>query len=369
MEFKAAILRDDTITSSIENVTLKELRDDEVVVRLVATGVCHSDITVRENKFPIPRPLVLGHEGSGVVERVGSKVTKVSPGDHVVLSFLSCGHCGNCEHDEPAYCMNFAAINTSGLRADGTSAVEQNGQPIGAHFFGQSSFATHSVANERNVVKVAKDAPLELLGPLGCGVQTGAGAVLNVLKPRPGQSMVVIGAGGVGLSGVMAAAVSGCNPIIVIEPNEKRRKVALEVGATHAIDPFATEDLVGDLQKLCNGGVDCALDAVGIPKMIDLVIAALAIRGQIVLEGIQVTEEKVQISAMEMSSKGIRIHGSTEGDAVPDTFIPHLVDLHMQGRFPIDKLVDYYAFEDLEKALDDQTAGLSIKPIVRISPI
>lgn len=369
MKFKAAILRDNTITSSIEEVTLKDLRADEVLVRLVASGVCHSDITVRENKFPIPRPLVLGHEGSGVVERVGSSVYKVKPGDHVVLSFLSCGHCANCDHEEPAYCKNFAAMNTSGLRADGTSAVEQNGQPIGAHFFGQSSFATYSVANEQNVVKVPQEAPLELLGPLGCGVQTGAGAVLNVLKPRAGQSMVVIGGGGVGLSGVMAAAVRGCNPIILIEPNEKRRKVALEVGATHVIDPFATEDLVGDLQKLTNGGVDCALDAVGIPKMINLVIAALAVRGQIVLEGIQITDEKVQISAMEMSGKGIRIHGSTEGDSVPDTFIPHMVDLYMQGKFPVNKLVDYYDFADLEKALDDQTAGISIKPIVRISPV
>jgi len=181
--------------------------------------------------------------------------------------------------------------------------------------------------------------------------------------------MVVIGAGGVGLSGAMAAAVLGCNPIIVIEPNEARRKIALDVGATHAIDPFATEDLVGDLQKLTNGGVDCALDAVGIPKMINQVISALGIRGQIVLEGIQITEEKVQISAMEMSGKGIRIHGSTEGDSIPDSFIPQLVDLYMKGKFPVDKLVDYYDFADLEKALDDQTAGRSIKPIVRISAV
>jgi aryl-alcohol dehydrogenase len=367
MQFKAAVLRDQSNTSHFENVTLKDIRSDEVLVRLVASGVCHSDVTVQKNLYPIPRPIILGHEGSGVVERVGDRVEKVNVGDHVVLSFLSCGACPKCERDEPAYCDEFPLLNMSGLRADGTSAVEIDGQPVGAHFFGQSSFARYSVAHERNVVKVPQDAPLEMLGPFGCGIQTGAGAVFNVLRPRSGSSMVVVGAGGVGLSAVMAAVVCGCNPIIVLEPNPERRQVALDVGATHAMDPLGIDNLADHLQSLTCGGVDYALDATGIPDMISTVISAMGVRGEIGLVGIKVTDEKARFSVIEASSKGLMIRGITEGDSVPDRFINELIALFTSGRFPVDKLVDFYDFEDLELALEDQDSGKSIKPIVKIA--
>jgi aryl-alcohol dehydrogenase len=263
MQFKAAILRDGSPRMSVETVSLRDLQPDEVLVRLAATGVCHSDVAVRDGAFPIPRPIVLGHEGSGTVERIGSAVRKVLPGDSVVLTYVACGVCPTCRASEPAYCREFGPRNLSGLRPNGTSALELDGQSIGGHFFGQSSFATYSVANEVNVVKVRPDAPIELLGPLGCGVQTGAGAVLNALRPRAGSSLVVLGGGGVGLSAAMAAVVAGCNPVIVVEPNAARRQIAKQVGVTHVVDPAAIGDLTAHLVEISGGGVNYALDTSG----------------------------------------------------------------------------------------------------------
>jgi aryl-alcohol dehydrogenase len=366
MNFQAAILREGTTRMAVETVSLRELRSDEVLVRLAGTGVCHSDVAVRDGAFPIPRPIVLGHEGSGTVEKVGARVGKVAPGDKVVLTYIACGECPTCRAAEPAYCREFAPRNLSGLRPDGSSAVEQQGRSVGVHFFGQSSFATYSVANERNVVKVRPDAPIERLGPLGCGVQTGAGSVMNALRPRKGSSFVVLGGGGVGLSAAMAALVEGCSPVIVVEPNAARREIARRVGATHVIDPSTTDDLTAKLIEVSGGGVNYAADTSGKPKIAEQAFAALAPRGELALIAFYGLTATASFSLLDLTGKGLKVRGVTEGDAIPEQFIPRLVELHMQGRFPLEHLIRYYDLEAINQAVDDQASGATIKPVVRM---
>jgi aryl-alcohol dehydrogenase len=364
--FLAAVFRNGEAHAVMETMSLTDLRDDEVLIRVVAAGICHTDLTCRNGFMPMPRPIILGHEGSGIVERAGAAVTAVAPGDHVVMTFMSCGGCPRCRTGEPAYCAHFFPGNMSGRRLDGTTALQCEGEDIAAHFFGQSSFATYSVANVRNVVKVRNDAPLELLGPLGCGVQTGAGSVMNVLQPKPGESLVVFGAGGVGLSAVMAAAVEGCKPIIVVEPNPARRALALELGAHEAIDPINHPDLVAALRELTGGGVYHALDTCGIPAVVTQAIGALAQHGQLVLLTGTSLEASITLPLIGLVSIGARIYGVNEGSSVPQEFIPKLVDLIMAGRFPLEKLVKYYDFEQINEALEAQEHGKVIKPILRM---
>lgn len=366
---KAAVFRPDQPEARIESLRVRELRADEVLVRLVATGICHTDITCRDGFMPMPRPIVLGHEGAGIIERVGSNVRSVRVGDPVVMSFLPCGECPNCKAGIPAYCFQFGAGNMTGRRADGSTALcDEHHHDVAGHFFGQSSFATHSVANERNVVKVRADAPLEILGPLGCGVQTGAGSVMNVLQAKAGESLAVFGAGGVGLSAVMAAAVEGCNPIIIVEPRPERRALALEVGAHHVIDPTDGGNVVERLQALTGGiGVLNAFDTSGIPDVMSQALAALSPRGKLALISLNRLDAVLPLPLIGAIGRGIMIRGVNMGDSVPRTFIPKLVELIMAGRFPLQKLVKFYRFDEINQALEDQDRGRAVKPILRMN--
>jgi aryl-alcohol dehydrogenase len=345
----------------VETLELGALRDDEVLVRMVATGVCHTDLGYRNR---LPHPVVLGHEGAGRVEQVGARVAKVRIGDPVVLSYRFCGHCPSCDAQKPSYCHTMVPLNFTGLRPDGSSALSRSGQVIGAHFFSQSSFATHSVANELNVVKVREDAPLELLGPLGCGVQTGAGAVMNVLKPQRGESLAVIGAGGVGMSALLAAVVEGCDPIVVIEPNPQRRALALELGASHVIDPLA-EDVAAKLREYATKGLLHAVDTSGLPAAIAPVIGALSLRGSIALVTSSPRDAVLSFPLLPAVARGITVRGVIEGDSVSDVFIPKLVDLVVSGRFPLAKLVQFYDLDHINEAMHDQETGRVIKPIIK----
>ncbi|HEY0276477.1 MAG TPA: alcohol dehydrogenase catalytic domain-containing protein, partial [Paenirhodobacter sp.] len=239
---RAAVVRDAGGPFILEEARLDAPRRGEVLVRVVATGMCHTDMVIRDQLYPVPLPIVLGHEGSGVIEALGDGVEGLEPGDHVVMTFLPCGRCRACLEGAPASCENFNAHNFAGARTDGSHACsESDDHPINDRFFGQSSFATHAIADARNVVKVRKDAPLELLGPLGCGIQTGAGAVLNALPVGAGSSFVVFGAGAVGLSAVMAARVAGATTIIAVDLVASRLDLALEIGAV-AGDPANSFD-------------------------------------------------------------------------------------------------------------------------------
>src|SRR4051812_46882945 len=226
MKIEAAVVDEPGGPFNLAELELEEPRDHEVLIRIVATGICHSDLAVRDGDLPLPTPVVLGHEGSGVVERVGSAVTRVAAGDHVVITFASCGTCKMCAKGHPGYCLRFAELNLTGTRPDGSTAYTGAGGSVYGHFVGQSSFATYAIAPERAVVKVPDDAPLELLAPIGCGVQTGAGSVMNYLRPEAGSSIAVLGTGSVGLSGLMAAVVVGCSPIIAVDIQPDRLELA-----------------------------------------------------------------------------------------------------------------------------------------------
>ncbi|AXQ31072.1 NAD(P)-dependent alcohol dehydrogenase [Solimonas sp. K1W22B-7] len=360
---RAAIVRQQGGPFSVESVEIATPRADEVLVRMVGTGVCHTDLVCRD-AFPVPMPIVLGHEGAGIVEAVGSKVSTLRPGDHVVLSFNSCGGCHNCAHEAPAYCFNFMPLNFGGALEDGSSPLSQAGLNIHANFFGQSSFATYAVVRESNAVAIATDLPLEIMGPLGCGIQTGAGAALNSLKVTKGTSFAIFGGGAVGLSALMAAKAVGAAPVIVVEPNAARRQLAVELGADATIDPRAVEDVSAAIKAVGNGGVLAALDTTGIPAVITTAADALLPNGQLGLVGVSPMEANLPVNIMSMITRGIGIKAILEGDSQPREFIPQLVELYRQGKFPFDRLIKTFPFEQINEAAHASEDGSVIKPVV-----
>ncbi len=367
MKVQAAIVRAPRAPMSLETIDLEDVRDNEILVRLVATGVCHTDLAMRDQAFPVPQPIVLGHEGAGIVTRIGCSVTKVQPGDHVVMSFNSCGHCPSCNEHEPSYCHDFFGSNFAGQRADGTSPLSKGGERIHGNFFGQSSFATYSVCTQRNIVKVTKNAPLELLGPLACGIQTGAGAVINALKPRMGQSLAVFGSGSVGMAAIMAAKAIGLTTIIAIDLIQERLDLAREVGATHAINPSNTPDLVAEIRTITGYGVEYSFETTGASKVLRQAVEALAPRGTCGFVGAAALGTEVTLDVMDIMTQGKKLRGIVEGDSNPDVFIPALIELYRQGRFPFDKLIRFYPLENINDAINDAESGKVIKPVVRMS--
>jgi len=361
---KAAVVRKKGGPFKIENLTLEEPRSDEVLVRIIATGMCHTDMVARDQLYTVPMPVVLGHEGAGVVEQVGASVKKIAPGDHVVLTYMWCGHCTPCLNGDLTYCENFYPLNFGGAREDGSTATHDKEGAVRDHFFGQSSFGTFALAHERNVVKVPSNAPLELLGPLGCGIQTGAGAVMNVLKVRPGSSFAAFGGGAVGLSAVMAARVAGATTIIAADVVHSRLALAKELGATHTVNSRET-DPIDAVRKITGGGADFTLESSGRPAVLRQAIDALAIKGVCGIVGAPALGTEASFDVNGVMTTGKRIIGIIEGDSMPDLFIPSLVELYLQGRFPFDKLVKFYTLDQINQAAEDSEKGVTIKPIVR----
>lgn len=363
MEVRAAVVRHPGGPFLQESLTLGAPLPDEVLVRIVATGLCHSDITAMHFHFPPPPPVVLGHEGAGIVEAVGADVTHVVPGDHVVLSFNSCGECANCAAGHVAYCDNFFARNLNGRRPDGSETLHASSGPVGGCFFGQSSFATYALAHKRNTVKVRKDAPLEMLGPLGCGIQTGAGAVLNVLKPERGSSFALFGCGGVGLAALMGARIAGCDPIVAVDRVPSRLELAKSLGATLTIDA-SKEDPVGRLTGM--GGMKYVIEAAGIPSVMAQATQVVRSRGICAILGVAKPDATLTVNILQTFS-GRTVMGIIEGDADPHVFIPFLVDKFMEGELPFDRLVKFYPFEQINKAVADSESGVTVKPILRMA--
>lgn len=363
---RAAVVRSKSGGFELENIQVDAPRRDEVLVKIVATGMCHTDMVARDQVYPVPHPIVLGHEGAGVVDAVGADVTKVSPGDHVVLSFLPCGGCRACLEGEPAHCENLNEWNFAGQRIDGSHALSSR-EPGDLHdrFFGQSSFATLAVANERNVVKVRKDVDLALLGPLGCGIQTGAGTVMNTLKVAAGDSFAAFGAGAVGLSAVMAAVASGATTVIAVDVVPSRLELAMEIGATHVVNS-QEEDPVERILELTNGGVDFAVESTGIASVMAQAVAALRPRGSCATVGASPPGTLTEVDATDLMQKAKVIRGVVEGNSIPDLFIPRLIELYRAGRFPFDQLIRFYDFDQINQAAEDSESGETIKPVIRI---
>lgn len=355
---QAAILDGPDTEFVIHDVEIREPSPGEVLVSIRAVGMCHTDITARHSPIPLPFPVVLGHEGAGVVEAVGAGVTAVRPGDRVVLTYDSCGNCGNCHTGQPGYCSEFFGRNMTGRGIGGSSPLRRAGEEIGSRWFGQSSFATHAVVAQRCVVKVGDELPFSELAPLGCGVQTGVGAVVHTLGLRFGESLVVFGAGAVGLSAVMAAGACGASQVIAVDLHQSRRDLALELGATQAFDG-ADPDLAKQVGA-ATGGCDYALDTTGVPAVMNTALATLRSRGTLGIVGS--TSPKLTFATGAMATK--RIAFLFEGDATPQEFIPKLIALRLAGRLPFDRLITTFDLADINAAEAASIDGSVVKPVL-----
>ena len=359
MQIRAAVLRTPEGPFTVEDLELAPPGPGQVLVRIVGAGICHTDLLHRDGFGLAPLPAVLGHEGSGVVEQLGEGVTDVEVGDHVVLSFASCGACGACGTGHPAYCDTFLFRNLGGRELDGsTGATDAEGTEVSSRFFGQSSFATHCVAGERNVVVVDRDLPLELLGPLGCGLLTGAGSIVNPLGVGEGTSVVVTGAGAVGLAAVMAAAALGAGPIIAVDRHPARLALATELGATHTLD--ADADLAAEVLSITGGGADRALDTTGVPAVITAALGALRMTGVLGMVGVQ----QGDLVLDTLTPLGKTLIAILEGDAVPRELVPRLIGWWREGRFPFDRLVETFPLDEVEAAVTASTSGRVVKPVM-----
>lgn len=360
MHATAAVLREHGGLPQLEAVEIGELRADEVLVELEAVGICRTD-TEFGNFWPVPS--VLGHEGVGSVAATGSSVSYVSPGDRVLMTFDHCGSCRPCLEGSPSYCRNFDALNFSGTRPDGTSAVHAGGERLNAHFLGQSSFATHAVATERSVVKVPGDVPAEILAPFGCGFQTGAGAVLNVLRCAPGDSIAIFGAGAVGLAAVAAAAAAGCGNIAVADLDPSRLANARLLGATRTIEA-STPDLAAAVREGNPDGFDAAIDTTGVQLVLRAATEVLTTRGTCAVVGVGPSTE-ISLDWRTMLN-GRTLTGVIAGGSLPRVFLPRLIDLYLAGSFPVDRLIDVQPFDDLPKAFEASRSGDVVKAVVRL---
>ncbi|ORX04649.1 NAD(P)-dependent alcohol dehydrogenase [Mycolicibacillus trivialis] len=358
MRIQAAVLRDPQGPFTIEDLDLADPGPHQILVKVAAVGHCHTDVLPRAQiGFGAP-PIVLGHEGAGVVEAVGSAVETVAVGDHVVLSFDSCGTCANCRGAHPAYCDTFFPRNLGGPALDGSvSHVDGAGTPVAGRWFGQSSFATHALVDAKNAVVVDPSLPLAMLAPLACGVQTGAGAILEALDVRPGDGVVITGTGAVGLSAVMAANAVGAGPIIAVDINADRLALASEFGATHAIDGAA-----GDLtEQIAALAPRYGLDTTGLPAVITAVVDALPARGVLGLVGVQQSDLVLAPTAL---AAGKTLTGILEGSVDPQVFIPRLIGLWQAGKLPFDRLVTTLPLSEINTAEQRALAGEIIKPVL-----
>lgn len=365
---RAAIVENAGSEFSIDTVDLDQIQDDEVLVKIRAAGLCHTDLSALAGHTGHVFPAVFGHEAAGIVEAVGRNASGLQEGDHVALSFTSCGECKHCWSGHPAYCTTWVPRNllNGGVRADGTATITRSGESVTGRFFGQSSFAEYAIVDRRSVVKVDASLPPEIAAPLGCGIQTGAGAVLNVLHPSPGATLAVFGTGAVGLSAIMAAALLPLARIIAVDVVPSRLELARELGATDVVDASSADVSVA-LSELTHGaGLDFAVDTTANSMVTRTITDNLGTFGKLAVVGAPPlgTELTVDISAFLI---GRSVVGVTEGDSNPEVFIPTLVDLYRQGRFPVDRLVSKYSFEDINQAVADATSGAAIKPVLIIN--
>jgi aryl-alcohol dehydrogenase len=363
MRITAAVFPERHADFRIEEVELGEPAPDEVRVKIAATGVCHTDGVTQHGDLPFPAPGVLGHEGAGVVEAIGAHVTSVAVGDKVVIGWPWCGACRNCLDGQPRYCVEIGRLIAGGGRLDGSTALSRaDGSLLHSHYFGQSSFATHAVTRANSLVVVPADTPLDLLGPLACGIGTGAGAVLNVLRPGIGSSIVVYGVGSVGLAAVMAARCSGATTIIAVDPSEGRLKVARELGATETVNP-TVDDPVKAVEEICGGKADSSLDCTGNIAVIRQAADSVGLRGTCALIGAAPAQAEITLDHLT-TLWGKRVIGILGGEGRSETLIRGLIDLNRQGRFPYEQLITRFPLEEINEAMAASNAGDVIKPVL-----
>lgn len=366
MDITAVVLDQPGTPMRLQTLQMEEPRPDEMRVRLVATGLCHTDISMLKRPFPVEQPIVLGHEGAGVVEAVGTAISRFKPGDRVLLSYNHCQTCPTCQNWAPSYCQYFFGRNFLGQRPDGSTGLARAGQPVRHHFFGQSSFASHCLVNETNVVHVpdaVDDNLFPMLGPMGCGLQTGSGAMLNVLRPEAGQSVVVLGSGAVGMAAIMAARAMGASTIVAVDRVASRLDLAQSLGATHGV-LAESDDLAQQIKAICGGGTNVSLDTTAHPEVLRMALDVLAPLGRCGFVGGAAPGTTLQVDVRDMMLHGKTLRGIVEGDANAQAFIPQLLRLHARGLFPFERMVRFYPLADFQQAIDDSLSGVTIKPIL-----
>lgn len=365
---RAAVVEKLGAPFDLQDLDLDAPGEGELLVRVVASGVCHTDEITRHGDLPMPFPGVLGHEGSGVVEQMGAGVTDIAVGDHVIVGWPFCGTCDHCLRGEPRYCLRLGEALCGGARLlgpqAGLSAYHRlDGSSLHGHFFGQSSFATHTVCRADSVVKVDADLPIELFGPLACGLTTGAGAIFTTARPEPGQSIVVFGVGAVGLAAVMAAKLSPATTIVAVDRHASRLALASELGATHTVNADETDSLAA-IREICGGPADVALECTGVIPVVETAIDAVGMLGTCILIG--GAPAQARFSADHLGALwGKRIIGTLGGGSTSRRLIGALVELYRQGRFPFDRLVTFYELDQIDQALRDSASGAVVKAIVR----
>jgi len=362
MKTRAAVVEGQGQPFTMSEVELDAPREDEVLVRMVATGLCHTDITMGSFLPAEMFPNVFGHEGAGIVEEVGPAVRGLEPGDHVVMSFRSCGDCAKCTAGLVGYCDQHVLLNYMGMRMDGSTSLQRDGSPVFGSFFGQSSLAAHALAYADNCVKVDPELDLTLLAPYGCGFQTGAGTVLNVLKPGRDDSLVVYGVGAVGLAAIAAAAAEGVDSIIAVDPLASRREVAARFGAT-TLDPTEGDrGIVDRVKELTGGGASYGIDTTAKPEVVKQATQSLGIRGTLVALGLGA--EEYVLDAIDLLQAGKTVKSSIEGDSDPQEMLPRLIAMRAAGTFPMDDLVTTYPADEINRAVEEVTSGAVVKPVL-----
>ena len=368
MKSTAAVVASRGAALRIEQFDLGEPAPHEIAVRVAATGICRTDLHIRDGEYPIPDfPVIPGHEGAGVVTAVGSAVADVSIGDHVLLTYPCCGQCLNCARGSMAYCEHGFALSFGGARLDGSSGWRRgdDGARVSGHIFQQSSFASHTLATASSAVVLGRELPLNLAPAFGCGVLTGAGSVLNVMDLRPGSRLAILGTGTVGLAAVMMASQLGVEQIIAVDTNPDRLETASGLGATHtadASDPEARDAI----RRLTGRGADYIFDTTGHPDVVASALDSLAMTGTIVIAGAAPAGTRTSLD-MTALLNGRAVRGTIQGDADARKLVPHLIELYEQGRFPVDRLVSSYPFAEIQRAIADMENGRVIKPILRMT--
>ncbi|KXX59474.1 NAD(P)-dependent alcohol dehydrogenase [Rhodococcus sp. LB1] len=363
MKTTAAVLRSAQEPLSLEELDIDELRPREVLVRIVGSGICHTDLGVIATAETDAAPIVLGHEGSGIVTAVGHDVDSIEPGDHVVLSYNFCAECDNCARSLSMHCRDFVPLNLVGGRLDGSSVLRSGGEQVRGHFFGQSSWATYAVANEQNCVRVARNLPLELLAPLGCGIQTGAGAVLNTLNPEAGSSIAIFGTGSVGLAALLGAVVAGCGTIIAVDIQPARLAKAADLGATHTINS-AEENVVERIREITGGvGAQYSVDCIGLAGVIRSALECLQSPGVCATVGFQGIPNEISFDQGHLLF-GRSLIGVIEGDAIPQEFVTRMIDLYQAGKFPFTELIDTFEFGEINEAIEAVHQGKVTKAVL-----
>lgn len=364
MKITAAVVHERSGPFSVEQLDLTDPRADELLIEVVASGMCATDLHGRDAYYATKFPKVFGHEGAGVVRAIGNAVTTFKPGDHVVMAYPWCGECPNCRTHRQTYCLDANKLKHGGTRADGSTLHSQNGKPVYSAFFQQSSFGNFTIANERFAVKVRNDVPLEHVCALACGGQTGAGAVLNVMKPQPDDGIAIFGVGTVGLSALMAAKIAGCDPIVAVDVHKKRLKLATDLGATHVFNHDGRAEVASDIAKAV-GALRYSIETTANPFVLREAVEVLMPAGTCVLLGSARGGTEVSIETPFLQN-GRTLRGVIQGDSVPKQFLPQLADHIASGRFPVEKMIWFYPLAKINKAAEDSAAGKTIKPVLRM---